>query len=281
VRIILRSFGNVVLDEDDPGNVEGSDEMMHLVSDAAFDVKDPSDATRSRSTSTDAPPDVKGTQVERELAGLARHGDEDAFAQLVTRRTPGVLAYLRRMLGDAEEARDVAQLTFVRVWENLERYDPSWAFSTWLFRIAGNLAIDALRSRRTRARTESENFRLLRGGRSVEESDGPADLERQEVLRVFTACSSVLSEKQRIVFVLRELEEKESREIAEILGCRESTVRNHLFQARRLLQEEVRKRFPEFAPKNVPGGTGKLPVPPGPPSGNAGASRRGFDGGGA
>src|SRR5439155_14358677 len=158
---------------------------------------------------------------ERQLARAARAGDADAFEELVRRRTPGVLAFLRRMLGDAEDARDVAQLTFVRVWENLDRYDASWAFSTWLFRIAGNLAIDALRSRRTRARTEAETFRLVRGGRSADgvtsvAPDGPLGLEREEVLRVFTACATVLSEKQRLVFVLREIEEKESREIAEI-----------------------------------------------------------------
>jgi RNA polymerase sigma-70 factor, ECF subfamily len=214
---------------------------MHLVSPEPSDAPVKADRTE------------KAVDRERELASAARSGDADAFEELVRRRTPGVLAFLRRMLGDAEDARDVAQLTFVRVWENLERYDSSWAFSTWLFRIAGNLAIDALRSRRTRARTETETFRLLRGGRAADgvgsvEPDGPLGLEREEVLRVFTACASVLSEKQRLVFVLREIEEKESREIAEVLGCRESTVRNHLFQARRLLRDEVRRRFPEFVP---------------------------------
>jgi RNA polymerase sigma-70 factor (ECF subfamily) len=193
----------------------------------------------------------KDKDKEKALAAAAQAGDADAFEELVRRRTPGVLAFLRRMLGDAEDARDVAQLTFVRVWENLGRYDSSWAFSTWLFRIAGNLAIDALRSRRTRLRTENETLRLVHGGRSAEtvEPDAPLGLEREEVLRVFTACSIVLSEKQKMVFVLREIEERESRDIAEILGCRESTVRNHLFQARRLLRDEVRRRFPEFAPR--------------------------------
>ena len=184
---------------------------------------------------------------EAALVVRARAGDTEAFETLIERRTPGVLAFLRRMLGDAEDARDVAQLTFLRVWENLHRYDANWAFSTWLFRIAGNLAIDAMRSRKTRARTEAENLRLLPGGRSVS-PEGPALLERREVRRVFEACASVLSEKQKLVFVLREFEDKESREIAEILGCRESTVRNHLFQARRLLRDEIRRRFPEFAP---------------------------------
>ncbi len=184
--------------------------------------------------------------AERALAIRAQRGDAEAFAALVQRRTPGVVAFLRRMLGDAEDARDVAQLTFLRVWENLERYDPAWAFSTWLFRIAGNLAIDALRARRTRQRTETESFRLVKGSRTSAEPDAPAVLHRDEVRRVFESCAGVLSETQRLVFVLREFEEVDGRDIAAILECRESTVRNHLFQARRLLRDEIRKRYPEY-----------------------------------
>ena len=193
----------------------------------------------------------EGTTIEprdeRRLAELAKAGDEDAFAELIGGRADSVVAFLRRMLGDQEDARDVAQLAFVRVWENLPRYDPTFAFSTWLFRIAGNLAIDALRARGTRARTLAESFRVVRGGLLAAEPEAPLRLSREEIRRVFEACAVVLSEKQRLVFVLRELEEKESREVAEIVGCRESTVRNHLFQARRLLREEVRRRFPESA----------------------------------
>ena len=184
--------------------------------------------------------------LERTLALRAQAGDLEAFGELVRRRTPGVVAFLRRMLGDAEDARDVAQLTFLRVWENLGRYDPAWAFSTWLFRIAGNLAIDALRARRTRQRTEAESFRLVKGARTSAEPDAPGILRRDEVRRVFESCSGVLSETQRLVFVLREFEEKDGPEIASILECRESTVRNHLFQARRLLRDEIRKRYPEY-----------------------------------
>ncbi len=183
---------------------------------------------------------------ERALAKRAQAGDLDAFAELVERRSASVVAFLRRMLGDAEDARDVAQLTFLRVWENIGKYDPSWAFSTWLFRIAGNLAIDALRARKTRQRTEAETFRLVKGARTSAEPDAPAALRRDEIRRVFDACAGVLSETQRLVFVLREFEEKDGRDIAAILECRESTVRNHLFQARRLLRDEIRKRYPEY-----------------------------------
>jgi RNA polymerase sigma-70 factor (ECF subfamily) len=198
-------------------------------------------SAHSGATGADAP------AIERALALRAQAGDVEAFAELVGRRTPGVVAFLRRMLGDAEDARDVAQITFLRVWENIGRYDPAWAFSTWLFRIAGNLAIDALRARKTRQRTETESFRLVKGSRSSSDSEGPAALHRDEVRRVFETCSSVLSETQRLVFVLREFEERDGKDIAAILECRESTVRNHLFQARRLLRGEIRKRYPEYA----------------------------------
>jgi len=220
-----------VVDEDEPGNVEDVDDMRAA-------------SLRPVPPATDGVGDL--TAPDSLLVTRSRDGDSEAFAEIVRRRSPGLLAFLRRLLGDAEDARDVSQLTFVRAWENLDRYDPSWAFSTWLFRIASNLAIDALRSRKTRARTEAENLRLVKGGPLAAESDGPAALSRDEVRRIFEVCASVLSERQRLVFVLREFEERESREIAGILDCRESTVRNHLFQARRLLRDELRRRFPEF-----------------------------------
>jgi RNA polymerase sigma-70 factor (ECF subfamily) len=219
-----------VVDDEKPGNVEDVDEMR----------------SASLRPVPPAPADVRDLAATDSLLVVrSREGDPEAFAEIVRRRSPGLLAFLRRLLGDAEDARDVAQLTFVRAWENLHRYDPTWAFSTWLFRIASNLAVDALRARRSRARTEMENFRLLRGGLTAE-PEGPAGLERQEVRRIFEDCAAVLSEKQRLVFVLHEFEERESREIAAILDCRESTVRNHLFQARRLLRDEIRSRYPEF-----------------------------------
>jgi len=219
-----------VVDEEEPGNVEDVGDM-HPAS------------LRPVPPAPDGVGDA--TVPDSLLVARSRDGDAEAFAEIVRRRSPGLLAFLRRLLGDAEDARDVAQLTFVRAWEKLHRYDPSWAFSTWLFRIASNLAVDALRSRSSRARTEVENLRLVRGGRSSE-PEGPAGLERKEIRRIFEDCAKVLSEKQRLVFVLHEFEERENGEIARLLDCRESTVRNHLFQARRLLRDEIRRRYPEF-----------------------------------
>jgi len=222
----------MVIDEEDPESVTPADVSMRLVSAA--------EGSRPGLLPL-------GEVPEKELILASRGGDMDAFARLVERRTPGLVAFLRRMLGDTEDARDVAQLTFVKVWQNLQRYDASFAFSTWLFRIAGNLAIDALRSRGSRVRTETESFRLVRGGAAADDG-AVAGLARDEIRRVFEACSTVLSEKQRLVFVLREFEERDNSEIGAILSCRESTVRNHLFQARRLLRAEITRRFPEYVP---------------------------------
>ncbi len=182
------------------------------------------------------------------MPAARRGGDVDAFSELVERRGPGLVGYLSRMLGDVEDARDVAQLTFVRAWERIGKYDPAWAFSTWLYRIASNLAIDAIRSRRSRERTAAETLRIVRSAPASAEPEAHANLARSELRRLFDACAEALSETQRLVFVLREFEERDSAEVARILGTRESTVRNHLFQARRVLREELGRRFPEYLP---------------------------------
>jgi hypothetical protein len=71
---------------------------------------------------------------DRDLGVAARNGDMVAFEALVVRKTPAVVSLARRILGDAEDARDVAQMVFVRVWEQIQRYDDQYSFNTWLDR---------------------------------------------------------------------------------------------------------------------------------------------------
>ena len=151
-----------------------------------------------------------------------------------------------RILGDDEEARDIAQLAFVRAWENLSRYDATWSFSTWLYRIASNLAIDVLRSRGSRDRTHAAHLRLV--GDSVGPS-APRDLAEGEVRRIFAELTEVLTPTQRAAFVLREVEGLATDEVAQALGCSEATVRNHVFQARVTLRRELAARYPEYLPR--------------------------------
>lgn len=181
---------------------------------------------------------------DRELVRRALDGDQAAFEDLVRRKTTKVYALSCRVAGNSEDARDVAQLVFIKLWENLSRYDASYAFDTWLYRIVTNVGIDFLRARQTRDNAVNSNLRLVK---TATEAEQTSRLQNHEVERIFESVSDVLSPTQKAVFVMREIEDIPSSEISKALGCRESTVRNHLFNARKLMKKQLKLRYPEYA----------------------------------
>lgn len=183
---------------------------------------------------------------DRDLAVRARGGDMVAFETLVTRKTSAVVALARRIVGNTEDARDVAQMVFLRVWNEIHRYDEKYSLNTWLYRIATNLSIDFLRSARSRERAHGATLHIVREREESTAAEATRNAEDAELVRLFETVSGRLSEKQKAAFVLREMEDCETKEIAEILGCGESTVRNHLFNARKILRREIGRLFPEF-----------------------------------
>lgn len=190
--------------------------------------------------------------TDRELLEAIQDGQELAFDELIQRKAGPLVQFVVRIIGDREEARDIVQLSFLRVWEHRHRFEDRWSPNTWLYRIAANLAIDHLRSRQVRDRAVQpvrHHLRSLEDGRRT-----LADLQQREVAAIFDRLAAALTEKQRLVFVLRAVEGLSSREVGEILGCRASTVRNHLFTARRKLRQELVHRYPEYAPRAAKGG---------------------------
>ncbi len=187
------------------------------------------------------------TPDDRQLAGSARSGDERAFSALVERHAGGLQRTVARMLGDDAEAWDVVQMAFLKAWQCLDRYDPRWSFSTWLYRIGTNLAIDLIRARGSRERAHQaggEHYLHVVG-----EGQGAAELAQQrEVDSILRRLVELLPPQQRAAFVLREIEGRDTAEVAEVLGCSQTTVRNHIFQARRILRREVERQFPEYVP---------------------------------
>ena len=196
-------------------------------------------------SASQAEPWAKRSDLEI-LDALARD-EEDALDELISRKTRPLMQAVYRILGDMEECRDVVQMAFVRIWENRQKFDPRWSPNTWIFRIATNLAIDLLRARRTRERSAEPVRRHLRQVADVHSRREFANLERREVMQIFDRLAGKLTEKQRAVFLLREVEGRSSQEVAEIVGCRESTVRNHLFNARKILRQELVEHYPEYA----------------------------------
>ena len=197
--------------------------------------------------STPTPRPAWGEVPDRELLLAVREGEEAALAELIARKTKPLIQATQRILGDLEEARDVVQVTFFKVWENRRKFDERWSPNTWIYRIASNLAIDHLRSRKSRERShEPVRQHLLHVADGTAQRD-LARLQDGEVATIFRERAAGLSEKQRMVFLLREIEGLSSPEVSQIVGCRESTVRNHLFNARKYLRRELLKKYPEYA----------------------------------
>jgi RNA polymerase sigma-70 factor (ECF subfamily) len=189
--------------------------------------------------------------TDGDLLAAVGGGDEAALDELIGRKTGPLLQLAYRILGDAEEARDVVQVTFFKVWENRHRFDRRWSPNTWIYRIASNLAIDHLRSRKSRERGAEPVRRHLHQATGGRAEGDLADLHRDEVAAIFRELAAGLTDKQRLIFVLREVEGLTSHEVASIAGCRESTVRNHLFNARKYLRRELIRRYPEYVPATV------------------------------
>jgi len=182
----------------------------------------------------------------------AREGDEDAYAELVRRYSGGLHRAVARILADDTEAWDVVQMAFLKAWQKLDRYDPRYSFTTWLYRIGTNLAIDLIRSRTSRERAHKAGTEhRLRVVGSGEGAGARVDSgEADDILRQLVC---VLTPQQRSAFVLREMEGLETAEVADVLGCSATTVRNHIFQARKALRRELRERFPEYLPASERG----------------------------
>ena len=132
---------------------------------------------------------------DRELLSALAQNDELALDEIIERKSKALAKLAFRILGDAEESRDIVQMTFFRLWEHRHRFDGKWSPNTWIYRIATNLAIDQLRSRRSRQRS-AEPMRLhLQGSCDTRAHLDRASLHNGEVLAIFHELAAGLTEK--------------------------------------------------------------------------------------
>ncbi len=178
---------------------------------------------------------------ENSLIGRCAYGDTDAFAELVKLKRALVHRIAARICGPVE-ADDVSQLVFVKLWREIPRLRDGAQVNRWLVRVAANQAIDT-------ARHVGRRLKLVLARRAEHSSATPDEmLFRGELSRIFTDVAERLGERQRAAFVLREIEGCDTREVADALGVKPSTVRNLVRQARQGLKKALRERYPEFAP---------------------------------
>ena len=185
-------------------------------------------------------------QARRRIAALSDSevvqrfldGDDRAFAEIVDRYDKRLRNFIARTVGDREQAEDLVQETFVRVYRHLHRFDQTRKFSTWIYTIAGNLAKNELRNRsrnplvlfQTIMKNWDADFRPLEW---EDPKTRPDDLYRRRFLREkVNEAVEQLPEHHRTVFVLRELHGRSYEEIARITGCNLGTVKSRLNRAR-------------------------------------------------
>ena len=184
---------------------------------------------------------------ERELIRRARGGDQKAFEQLVGLKRERAFRLALNIVGDPEEAADIAQMAFIKLWSSLSKFDENSRFDPWFFRIVVNLAIDAYRKRQRMPHAVTPPADDETGALPAASMPGAeAGLMRTEIRVIFNKLATELAPAQRAVFTLREIEGVPTDEIAKILGITVSTVRNHLMHARRILQEGMKRRYPEY-----------------------------------
>ncbi len=182
---------------------------------------------------------------DKELVARALEGDESAYGELLERFRRPVFSLIYRMIGDREQAEDLAQESFVKAFNNLDSYNPSYRFSSWLFKIANNHAIDHLR----RARLSTV---------SIHGSPHAVDAERAEETRIVLESRDESPEQEmlalelggeieqaiarlraeyRTAVILRHIENRPYEEIAEIMDVPIGTVKTFLHRARAELRE--------------------------------------------
>jgi RNA polymerase sigma-70 factor (ECF subfamily) len=178
---------------------------------------------------------------DEELVARSRGGDLDSFNQLVLRWERPIYALAFRVIGREEDARDVAQETFLRAFRALSGFKGQAKFSSWLYRITLNLCRDWIRrERRTPIAQAPEGVDLVELAGEATPSESIEDLvSRKELGRAVAKAMSLLPEDQRTAIILKEYHGLTFQEIADLLDCPLSTVKTRLYQGLTVLRRQL------------------------------------------
>ena len=205
-------------------------------------VKDANDAENLKALS----PQEKEEKELLETIKKAQKGEEEAFKKIVQKYKAQVAGIAYRMIGDYEDAKDISQMVFVKVYQNLHRFDTSKKLSTWLYRITINASIDFIRKFRKHRFEVLDN---IIGELKEKKNDVENVYQRGLVRWAINEVLESLNPKQRSVFVLRDLEGMDIKEVAQITGMPQATVRWYLHRARAKLRDELIKHHPNILEK--------------------------------
>jgi RNA polymerase sigma-70 factor (ECF subfamily) len=185
--------------------------------------------------------------VEARLVKRALKGDQQAFADIVDLYQDKLYHMSYRMLYNRQEAEDVVQDTFLRVYRNLDRYDDSMKFSTWIYRIATNLCIDRLRRRRPTYSLDAESTdHEGLDGYSILPSDDrtpESEIVLSETQRIIRQAIENLPAKYKTVMVLRYLQDMSLQEISDVMDMPVTTIKTRVHRGREFLRKRLEHKL--------------------------------------
>lgn len=173
-----------------------------------------------------------------------KEGDKFAFEELLDKYQKPVINFIYRMIRDRDEADDLAQEVFVRVYNSAKRYEPKAKFSTWIYRITKNLCLNELRRRKRKfisldETISTEEGELKREIASPDVTSPYEDTSKHELQKVVKEAIESLPANQRIAVILRRYEQLSYEDIAKALECSVSAVKSLLSRAKESLKEKL------------------------------------------
>ncbi|MDA3954872.1 MAG: RNA polymerase sigma factor [Bacteroidales bacterium] len=176
-----------------------------------------------------------------QIIKLSQNKDQKAFKKLVEHYQSYTFSLAFKLVCNEDDAKDIVQECFIRVWHHLRKFDLKTKFTTWLYKIVFNLSLDKIKvnKRRNNVLSVSENTAVLfekLGGENLEK-----EVMNKDLAQIISSLAEELTPKQKAVFVLRDLQGAEIDEISEITSMSKGTVKSNLYYARLNIREKLEK----------------------------------------
>lgn len=176
-----------------------------------------------------------------EIIQQATGGDTRAFRMLVVTHQTFAFRVAFRMIADEQDAEDIVQEVFIKLWSNLKKYRPENRFTTWLYRMVVNQCLDFMKSRKVQQRSRNKNLDEMINHPTTISPD--EDLQNRELMKIVHQAAASLPPQQHAVFVLRDLEALSVNEVCEILSMSSGAVKSNLYYARKTLSERLKSVY--------------------------------------